>query len=159
KGRRTSARQRDKEARALPGDGRSHARGRSHLRRRGHGGAPGGREMGLHAQGRKPLQVSKVHIKNGRVIDPKNRVDAKQDVFIADGKIAALGKAPAGVRAERTIAADALVVCPGLIDLSARLREPGFEYKATLASEMQAAVAGGVTSLAWPPGPGPPPRD
>jgi len=100
--------------------------------------------------------VSKVHIKNGRVIDPKNRVDAKQDVFIADGKIAALGKAPAGFRAERTIAADALVVCPGLIDLSVRLREPGFEYKATLASEMQAAVAGGVTSLACPPDTDPP---
>ena len=100
--------------------------------------------------------MSKVHIKNGRVIDPKNRVDAKQDVFIAEGKIAALGKAPAGFRAERTIAADALVVCPGLIDLSARLREPGFEYKATLASEMQAAVAGGVTSLACPPDTDPP---
>ena len=100
--------------------------------------------------------MSKVHIKNGRVIDPKNRVDAKQDVFIAEGKIAALGKAPAGFRAERTLAADALVVCPGLIDLSARLREPGFEYKATLASEMQAAVAGGVTSLACPPDTDPP---
>ena len=112
--------------------------------------------MGVHPQGRKPLQVSQVHIKNGRVIDPKTRVDAKQDVFIADGKIAALGKAPAGFRAERTIAADNLVVCPGLIDLSARLREPGFEYKATLASEMQAAVAGGVTSLACPPDTDPP---
>ena len=100
--------------------------------------------------------MSKVHIKNGRVIDPKNRVDAKQDVFIAEGKIAALGKAPAGFRAERTLAADALVVCPGLIDLSARLREPGFEYRATLASEMQAAVAGGVTSLACPPDTDPP---
>lgn len=100
--------------------------------------------------------MSKVHIKNGRVIDPKNRVDARQDVFIADGKIAALGKAPAGFRAERTLAADSLVVCPGLIDLSARLREPGFEYKATLASEMQAAVAGGVTSLACPPDTDPP---
>jgi len=100
--------------------------------------------------------VSRIHIKNGRVIDPKNRVDAKLDVFIADGKIAALGKAPAGFRAERTIAADNLVVCPGLIDLSARLREPGFEYKATLASEMHAAVAGGVTSLACPPDTDPP---
>ena len=100
--------------------------------------------------------MNKVHIKNGRVIDPKNRVDAKQDVFIADGKIAAIGKAPAGFRAERTLAADALVVCPGLIDLSARLREPGFEYKATLASEMLAAVAGGVTSLACPPDTDPP---
>src|SRR6266508_2005864 len=112
--------------------------------------------MGVHTQGRKSVQVSNVHIKGGRVIDPKNRVDAKQDVFISAGKIAALGKAPAGFRAERTVAADNLVVCPGLIDLSARLREPGFEYKATLASEMQAAVAGGVTSLACPPDTDPP---
>src|SRR3989442_1152621 len=99
--------------------------------------------MGIHAQGRKALQVMTVHIKNGRVIDPKNRVDAKQDVFISAGKIVALGKAPAGFRAERTIDAANLVVCPGLIDLSARLREPGFEYKATLASEMQAVFARG----------------
>ena len=100
--------------------------------------------------------MNNVHIRNGRVIDPRNRVDAKQDVFIANGKIAALGKAPAGFRAERTIDAVNLVVCPGLIDLSARLREPGFEYKATLESEMKAAVAGGVTSLACPPDTDPP---
>lgn len=100
--------------------------------------------------------MSNVHIKSGRVIDPRNRVDTKQDVFIADGKVAALGKAPPGFRAGRTIDASGLVVCPGLIDLSARLREPGFEYKATLESEMQAAVAGGVTSLACPPDTDPP---
>ena len=112
--------------------------------------------MGVHPQGRQSLQVTNIHIKGGRLIDPKNRVDAKQDVFVSDGKIAALGKAPAGFRAERTIDAANLVVCPGLIDLSARLREPGFEYKATLESEMQAAVAGGVTSLACPPDTDPP---
>ena len=100
--------------------------------------------------------MSDVHIKGGRLIDPRNRVDAKQDVFVSDGRIAALGKAPAGFRAGRTIDASGLVVCPGLIDLSARLREPGFEYKATLESEMQAAVAGGVTSLACPPDTDPP---
>ena len=97
-----------------------------------------------------------IHIKGGRLIDPKNRVDAKQDVFISEGKIAALGRPPAGFRAEHTIDASNLIVCPGLIDLSARLREPGFEYKATLESEMQAAVAGGVTSLACPPDTDPP---
>jgi len=97
-----------------------------------------------------------VQIRNGRLIDPKNRVDAKQDVFIAEGRIAALGKAPAGFRPGRVIDASNLVVCPGLIDLSARLREPGSEYKATLESEMQAAVAGGVTSLACPPDTDPP---
>jgi len=100
--------------------------------------------------------VTNIHLKNGRIVDPKNGVDAKQDLFIAAGKIAALGKAPAGFRAERAIDASNLVVCPGLIDLSARLREPGFEYKATLESEMQAAVAGGVTSLVCPPDTDPP---
>ncbi len=93
----------------------------------------------------------KIHIKNGRVIDPKNNIDAKQDVFIAAGKIASIGKAPEGFAANQTIDASNLIVCPGLVDLSARLREPGFEHKATLESEMQAAIAGGVTSLACPP--------
>ena len=93
----------------------------------------------------------KIHIKNGRVIDPKNNIDAKQDVFIAAGKIAGIGKAPEGFTANQTIDANNLIVCPGLVDLSARLREPGFEHKATLESEMQAAIAGGVTSLACPP--------
>ena len=63
---------------------------------------------------------------------------------------------PPGFRADRVIDARGMVVCPGLIDLSARLREPGFEYKATLESEMEAAVAGGVTSLACPPDTDPP---
>ncbi len=57
--------------------------------------------------------------------------------------------------AERTIDASGLVVAPGFIDLAARLREPGFEYRATLESEMEAAMAGGVTSLAIPPTPTP----
>jgi dihydroorotase len=100
--------------------------------------------------------MTSVHIRNGRIIDPKNGVDARQDVFVSAGKIAALGKAPAGFRAEHTIDAAGLVVCPGLVDLSARLREPGFEYKATLQSEMRAAVAGGVTSLSCPPDTDPP---
>jgi dihydroorotase len=92
-----------------------------------------------------------IHIKNGRLIDPASGRDAREDVFISAGTIAATGRAPAGFRADRTIDATGLIVCPGLIDLSARLREPGFEYKATLESEMQAAVAGGVTSLVCPP--------
>jgi dihydroorotase len=93
----------------------------------------------------------KIHIKNGRVIDPKNNIDSKLDVFIAAGKILALGTAPENFVANQTIDASNLIVCPGLVDLSARLREPGDEYKATLVSELQAAVAGGVTSLACPP--------
>lgn len=92
-----------------------------------------------------------IQIANGRVIDPANKIDAAQDVFIADGKIASLGTAPAGFVADRVIEASGLIVAPGLVDLSARLREPGFEHRATLESEMQAAMAGGVTSLACPP--------
>ena len=93
----------------------------------------------------------KIHIQNGRLIDPANRIDGQHDLFIADGKIVGVGSAPDGFTAERTIDASGLVVAPGLIDLAARLREPGFEYKATLESEMDAAMAGGVTSLAIPP--------
>ncbi len=93
----------------------------------------------------------KIHIKNGRVIDPKNNIDSQLDVFIGAGKIIGLGKAPEGFVANQTIDANDLIICPGLVDLSARLREPGDEYKATLISELQAAVAGGVTSLACPP--------
>ena len=92
-----------------------------------------------------------IHIKNGRVIDPKNNVDRVADVFIAKGKIIGLDNAPEDFIANNTIDASGLVVCPGFVDLSARLREPGDEYKATLISELQAAVAGGVTSLACPP--------
>ena len=92
-----------------------------------------------------------IQIKNGRLIDPKNGIDKVQDVFIAAGKVLALGKAPAGFVAEKIIDANKMVVIPGLIDLAARLREPGYEYKATLESEMNAAVAGGITSLACPP--------
>jgi dihydroorotase len=98
----------------------------------------------------------KIHIKGGRVVDPKHGVDAMQDVFVAAGKVVALGEAPKGYAANRTIDASGLVVCPGLVDLAARLREPGFEYKATLDSELEAALAGGVTSLACPPDTDPP---
>jgi dihydroorotase len=93
----------------------------------------------------------KIQIQNGRVIDPASSIDRPADVFIAEGRIAAVGKAPASFVAEGVIDASGCIVCPGLIDLSARLREPGFEYKATLESEMAAAAAGGVTRLACPP--------
>lgn len=93
----------------------------------------------------------KIHIKNGRLIDPRNGIDARQDIYIAAGKIVGTGNAPDGFNANQVIDASGLVVCPGLVDLSARLREPGYEYKATLESEMLAAVAGGITSLACPP--------
>ena len=98
----------------------------------------------------------KIKIKGGRVIDPGTSVDKVQDVFIAAGKIVSVGAPPADFHANRVIDATGMVVCPGLVDLSARLREPGYEYKATLESEMAAAVAGGVTSLVCPPDTDPP---
>jgi dihydroorotase len=89
-------------------------------------------------------------ITGGRLVDPANGVDEVLDVVVEDGRIAALGQAPAGVP-DRTIDATGLVVCPGLVDLKVRLREPGEEHKATMASELAAAVRGGITSLCVPP--------
>ena len=93
----------------------------------------------------------KLLIKGGRVVDPGSGKDAVGDVYVADGKIAEKFSSP-----EKTIDAKGLVVAPGFIDIAARLREPGYEYKATLESEMDAAAAGGVTSLACPPDTDPP---
>jgi len=98
----------------------------------------------------------RLSIVNGRVIDPASGLDAAVAVHVADGRILALGAAPAGFAPDRTLDARGLVVAPGLVDLAARLREPGFEYRATLESEMQAALAGGITSLSCPPDTDPP---
>jgi dihydroorotase len=92
-----------------------------------------------------------VEIRDGRLVDPKNGIDERASLFIAGEKVAAIGRAPDSWRGDRVIDASGLVVAPGLVDLSVRLREPGFEYRATLESEMRAAAAGGVTSLACPP--------
>ena len=98
----------------------------------------------------------KVLIKGGRVIDPASGRDAIGDVLVDGERIAALDTAAKEAHADKVIDAKGLVVAPGLIDLCARLREPGFEYKATLESEMEAAIAGGVTSVACPPDTDPP---
>jgi len=93
----------------------------------------------------------KISIRNGRLIDPANSIDAERDLHIADGRVAAVGAAPAGFRADRTLDARGLIVCPGLVDLCARMREPGLEQKATIASETAAAAAAGITTLCCPP--------
>jgi dihydroorotase len=98
----------------------------------------------------------KTEIRGARIVDPASGRDSEGSIFVAGGRVAALDRAPDGFRADETIEAKGLVAAPGLVDLSARLREPGFEYKATLESEMQAAVAGGVTTLACPPDTDPP---
>ncbi len=92
----------------------------------------------------------KILIRSGRVIDPASGRDERADVAIASGRIVSIGTA-ADFGAERVIDAAGLVVAPGLVDLAARLREPGQEHEGMLESELAAAAAGGVTSLVCPP--------
>jgi dihydroorotase len=98
----------------------------------------------------------RIEIRGAQVLDPASARAEVASIFVDGGTIAAVGRAPDGFRADEVIDAKGLVACPGLVDLSARLREPGFEYKATLESELRAAAAGGVTSLACPPDTDPP---
>jgi dihydroorotase len=87
-------------------------------------------------------------IKGGRVVDPAAGTDGVQDVWIVDGRIHKVGKglkAPAGTQ---TVDAAGKVVCPGFIDMHVHLREPGFEYKETIASGTRAAAVGGFTAVA-----------
>jgi dihydroorotase len=98
----------------------------------------------------------RIEIAGAHVVDPASGHDAVASLFLDGDRIAAVGRAPDGFRADETLDARGLVACPGLVDVAARLREPGFEYKATLESEMKAAAAGGVTTLACPPDTDPP---
>ena len=93
----------------------------------------------------------KILIKNGRVIDPASKFDAVCDVAIGTGRIVSIGHTATDFVANKVIDATGCIVCPGLIDLSARLREPGYEHEGMLESELAAAVAGGITSLVCPP--------
>ena len=87
-------------------------------------------------------------IKNGHIIDPANKVDGKLDLLVSDGKIAKLGK-PGSLppNGAQVIDASGKLVVPGLIDMHVHLREPGFEYKETIATGTAAAKAGGFTSV------------
>ncbi|HRD65884.1 MAG TPA: dihydroorotase [Candidatus Competibacter sp.] len=93
----------------------------------------------------------RIVIRGGRLIDPARQIDAILDLFVAEGCIAGVGRPPDGFAVERIIDARDRIVCPGLIDLCARLREPGQEHKATIASETRAAAAAGITTLVCPP--------
>jgi len=93
----------------------------------------------------------KLLIKAGQVIDPTSGLNTVQDVAIASGRVVAMGAVTADFTPDRVIDASGCIVAPGLVDLCARLREPGFEHESMLESEMSAAVAGGVTSLVCPP--------
>jgi len=95
--------------------------------------------------------TERIAILGGYVVDPSNGIEGKHDLYLADGRVASLARAPDGFTADRTIAADGQIVCPGFIDLCARLREPGYEHKAAIASESEAASASGITTLCCPP--------
>jgi dihydroorotase len=87
-------------------------------------------------------------IKNGHVIDPANKVDGKLDILVSDGKIAKFGKPGSlAVNDSQVIDAAGKFVVPGLIDMHVHLREPGYEYKETIATGTAAAKAGGFTSV------------
>jgi dihydroorotase len=93
----------------------------------------------------------RLRISNGRIIDPANNIDQTGSLFIDKGKIIAIGRSPTGFKPQKEINARNKIVCPGLVDLCARLREPGEENKATIASETAAAAASGITSICCPP--------
>ena len=90
-------------------------------------------------------------LKGARVIDPANGIDKIGDLYIDDGVIAGLGKAPAGRPVETTYDLKGMYLFPGLVDLGAHLREPGFEHKGNISSELKAAVAGGFTTVCCTP--------
>jgi dihydroorotase len=92
-----------------------------------------------------------IAIIGGRVMDPATGRDEVTDVTIASGRIVGIGPVNADFVADRRIEAQGLWVIPGLVDLNARLREPGHEHEGMLESELNAAAAGGVTSLVCPP--------
>jgi dihydroorotase len=90
--------------------------------------------------------VSRLLIKQGRVVDPSQRLDEGLSILIVDGKVAQLAERIEDKGAE-ILDATGLVVAPGFIDVHVHLREPGFEYKETIASGSAAAVAGGFTAV------------
>ncbi len=91
--------------------------------------------------------MSRMLIRNGRIVDPANRVDTTGDLLICDGKIDRIGDR-IETKASQTVDAKGLIVTPGLIDMHVHLREPGFEHKETIASGTRAAAVGGFTSVA-----------
>ncbi|MDE0286296.1 MAG: dihydroorotase [Gammaproteobacteria bacterium] len=93
----------------------------------------------------------RIVIRNGRLVCPAQQLDELGDLYIADGRIVAAGKAVDDFTADLEIALEGQFVCPGIVDLSVHTREPGFEHKATIASETEAAVRAGVTSMVCPP--------
>ena len=90
--------------------------------------------------------MSRLLIKHGRVVDPSQRLDEGLNVLIVDGKVARIAERIEDKEAD-IFDATGLVIAPGFVDVHVHLREPGFEYKETIATGTAAAVAGGFTSV------------
>jgi dihydroorotase len=95
--------------------------------------------------------MAHILIKDGRIVDPANKIDHIGSVYIIDGKIGSITNEPSGFKADKVINAKNQIICPGFIDLSTRLREPGQSRKATFASETAAAASAGITTLCLQP--------
>jgi dihydroorotase len=93
----------------------------------------------------------KTSIINARILDPHLKIDQIGEVHLEQGHIKALGPLSETFKADHVIDAKGLWLIPGLVDLSARVMEPGHEHEGMLASELYAAAAGGVTSMVCPP--------
>ena len=97
------------------------------------------------------LKIPKILIKGGWVVDPASGFDQKADLSLENGALTAINNIASDFSPDRIIDAGGCVVMPGMVDLAVRLREPGYEHAGMLASELAAAVAGGVTSVVCPP--------
>ncbi|MGN9134342.1 dihydroorotase [Clostridium sp. HCP1S3_B4] len=86
-------------------------------------------------------------IKNGRVIDPKNKIDEVLDIVIKDDKIIKIGKVNKEDEFEKVINATNMIVAPGLIDVHVHFRDPGFTYKEDIFTGSESAAKGGFTSV------------
>ena len=95
--------------------------------------------------------MSSIHIKQGHIIDPANNINRIGCVYVAEGKIISVTNEPAGFKADSVINAQNKIICPGFIDLSTRLREPGQSRKATFKTETIAAASAGVTTMCLQP--------
>ncbi len=93
----------------------------------------------------------RIRFHGGRVVDPSQALDARRDVLVRDGRVEALVEPGAEASVDATVELSGKVVAPGFVDIGARLGEPGFEYRETIATGLAAAAAGGYTTVACSP--------
>ena len=107
--------------------------------------------MGVAPGARSGRGLMRMVIRNGRLLCPGQQLDELGDLYISAGRIVSAGRPVDGFSADHELALEGQWVCPGIVDLGVHTREPGFEHKATIASETEAAVRAGVTSMVCPP--------